>query len=96
MIKFNIPHVRLFVSEIAPCAEFYRDVLKFKPVVIQPVAIQVVDVEAITQIKLENSGAQITNDVGIGIGASAQRRLDILSIRMQTPQTSLSKFWYIS
>ncbi len=28
-------HTRLFVSDIATCAEFYRDVLKFKPVTIQ-------------------------------------------------------------
>lgn len=35
MMEFNNPHVRLFVSEIEPCAEFYRDVLKFKPVTIQ-------------------------------------------------------------
>ncbi|MGB3294950.1 MAG: VOC family protein [Phormidesmis sp.] len=34
-MEFNNPHVRLFVSEIGPCAEFYRDVLKFKPVTIQ-------------------------------------------------------------
>ena len=34
-MEFKEPHVRLFVSEIAPCAEFYRDVLKFKPVTIQ-------------------------------------------------------------
>ena len=34
-MEFKEPHVRLFVSEIAPCAAFYRDVLKFKPVTIQ-------------------------------------------------------------
>ena len=34
-MEFNNPHVRLFVSDITPCAEFYRDVLKFKPVTIQ-------------------------------------------------------------
>ena len=34
-MEFNNPHVRLFVADIAPCAEFYRDVLKFKPVTIQ-------------------------------------------------------------
>ena len=34
-MEFNNPHVRLFVSEIPPCADFYRDVLKFKPVTIQ-------------------------------------------------------------
>ena len=34
-MEFNSPHIRLFVSDIAPCAEFYRDVLKFKPVTIQ-------------------------------------------------------------
>ncbi len=28
-------HTRLFVSDIATCAEFYRDVLKFKPVIIE-------------------------------------------------------------
>ena len=28
-------HTRLFVSDIATCAEFYRDILKFKPVTIQ-------------------------------------------------------------
>ncbi len=28
-------HTRLFVSDIATCTEFYRDVLKFKPVTIQ-------------------------------------------------------------
>ena len=28
-------HTRLFVSDIATCAEFYRDVLKFKPITIQ-------------------------------------------------------------
>ena len=28
-------HTRLFVSDIARCAEFYRDVLKLKPVTVQ-------------------------------------------------------------
>ncbi len=28
-------HTRLFVPDIGTCAEFYRDVLKFKPVTIQ-------------------------------------------------------------
>ncbi|MGB3670117.1 MAG: VOC family protein [Phormidesmis sp.] len=28
-------HTRLFVTDIGACAEFYRDVLKFKPITVQ-------------------------------------------------------------
>ncbi|MGB7088109.1 MAG: VOC family protein [Phormidesmis sp.] len=31
-MEVQAAHTRLFVSDIATCAEFYRDVLKFKPI----------------------------------------------------------------
>ncbi len=34
-MKVHAAHTRLFVSDIATCAEFYRDVLKFKPIAMQ-------------------------------------------------------------
>ena len=34
-MKVRAAHTRLFVSDIATCAEFYRDVLKFKPIAMQ-------------------------------------------------------------
>ena len=34
-MEVQVAHTRLFVEDIAVCAEFYRDVLKFKPVTIQ-------------------------------------------------------------
>ncbi len=34
-MEVQVAHTRLFVDDIAVCAEFYRDVLKFKPVTIQ-------------------------------------------------------------
>lgn len=34
-MKVKSAHTRLYVSDIAACTEFYRDLLKFKPVTIQ-------------------------------------------------------------
>ncbi len=34
-MKVRAAHTRLFVSDLPACAEFYRDVLKFKPITIQ-------------------------------------------------------------
>ncbi|MGB3768768.1 MAG: VOC family protein [Phormidesmis sp.] len=34
-MEVQVAHTRLYVNDIAVCAEFYRDVLKFKPVTIQ-------------------------------------------------------------
>ena len=34
-MEVQVAHTRLFVDDIAVCAEFYRDVLKFQPVTIQ-------------------------------------------------------------
>jgi lactoylglutathione lyase len=34
-MEVSAAHTRLLVNDIATCAEFYRDVLKFKPVTIQ-------------------------------------------------------------
>ncbi len=34
-MEVSAAHTRLLVSDIATCAEFYRDVLKFKPITIQ-------------------------------------------------------------
>lgn len=34
-MKVQSAHTRLYVSDIATCAEFYRDILKFKPITVQ-------------------------------------------------------------
>lgn len=34
-MKVQSAHTRLYVSDIAACAEFYRDILKFKPITVQ-------------------------------------------------------------
>lgn len=34
-MEIKSAHTRLFVSDLATCAEFYRDVMKFTPIVIQ-------------------------------------------------------------
>lgn len=34
-MKVRAAHTRLFVSDLTACAEFYRDVLKFKPITVQ-------------------------------------------------------------
>lgn len=34
-MEISAAHTRLFVSNIAACAEFYRDVLKLKPITVQ-------------------------------------------------------------
>ncbi|MGB3295207.1 MAG: VOC family protein [Phormidesmis sp.] len=34
-MKVQAAHTRLYVSDIATCAEFYRDILKFKPITVQ-------------------------------------------------------------
>ena len=34
-MEVQVAHTRLFVEDIAVCTQFYRDVLKFKPITIQ-------------------------------------------------------------